>query len=238
MRAWLSLEALCALALADLGAARTYHTYLDLSRRPGLRRTVARPDGTLLKLALVENCTSVKAVAMDMDETLIGEVDVSDPDTQARLLTTELEVHGLTTWLFPDEDALARWQGPWKRGVHVDACAQPEDTHLTQAFDSLFSKLLPAARWRQRLLQVGDLRDSNEEDPARLLVQRHGLQGMVAAGSRPSESPETWRQGPPRSVAQSTFPWRAELSLPSSLVSGRRWTCCAWTRACQVPACC
>lgn len=104
MRAWLSLEALCALALADLGAARTYHTYLDLSRRPGLRRTVARPDGTLLKLALVENCTSVKAVAMDMDETLIGEVDVSDPDTQARLLTTELEVHGLTTWLFPDED--------------------------------------------------------------------------------------------------------------------------------------
>ncbi|CAE7302971.1 ABCG15 [Symbiodinium microadriaticum] len=212
MRAWLSLEALCALALADLGAARTYHMYLDLSRRPGLRRTVARPDGTLLKLALVENCTSVKAVAMDMDETLIGEVDVSDPDTQARLLTTELEVHGLTTWLFPDEDALARWQGPWKRGVHADACAQPEDTHLTQAFDSLFSKLLPAARWRQRLLQVGDLRDSNEEDPARLLVQRHGLQGMVAAGSRPSESPETWRQGPPRSAIDFSLEGGTELA--------------------------
>ena len=39
-----------------------------------------------------------------------------------------------------------------------------------------------------------------ETDPRE--VQRHGLQGMVAAGSRPSDSPETWRQGPPRSVAQ------------------------------------
>jgi len=212
MRAWLSLETLCALALADLGAARTCHTYLDLSRRPGLRRTVARPDGTLLKLALVDNCTGVKAVAMDMDETLIGEVDVSDADTQARLLTTELEVHGLTTWHFPDEDALARWQGPWKRGVHVEACAQPEDTHLSQAFESLFSKLLPASRSRQRLLQVGDLRDSNEEDPARLLVQRHGLQGMVAAGSRPSESPETWRQGPPRSAIDLSLEGGTELA--------------------------
>ena len=56
------------------------------------------------------------------------------------------EVHGLTTWHFPDEDllvwdrsrfetlhleaqdALARWQGPWKRGVHVEACAQPEES--------------------------------------------------------------------------------------------------------------
>eukprot|EP00439_Symbiodinium_sp_Y106_P038645 s4105_g4.t1 len=172
MRAWLSLEMLCALALADLGAARTYHTYLDLSRRPGLRRTVARPDGTLLKLALVDNCTGVKAVAMDMDETLIGEVDVSDADTQARLLTTELEVHGLTTWHFPDEDLLV-WD---------------------------------------RLLQVGDLRDSNEEDPARLLVQRHGLQGMVAAGSRPSESPETWRQGPPRSAIDLSLEGGTELA--------------------------
>ncbi|CAE7395451.1 ABCG15 [Symbiodinium pilosum] len=154
------------------------------------------------------------AVALDTEETIIGEVDVSDEEMQAKLLATELEVHGLTSWTFPDEEALARWQGPWKRkAVPSEACPQPEDTHLSHAFASLFGDLLPGARSSQRLLQIGNLRDSNAEDPARVLVAKHGMRGMVLAGARPSEAAESWSEGPSEAAIEVSIEGGVKLAM-------------------------
>ena len=45
-----------------------------------------------------------------------------------------------------------------------------QDTHLTQAFAQLYRHVLPSSISSKRLLQVGDLRNANEEDPARSLA--------------------------------------------------------------------
>mmetsp|Transcript_4661 Transcript_4661/g.10969 ORF Transcript_4661/g.10969 Transcript_4661/m.10969 type:complete len:172 (-) Transcript_4661:8-523(-) len=169
MKDWLFLVQLGLAFAADVSDS-TYHEYVDLSRRPGLRRTVARPDGTFLKLALVDNCTAVQALQLDAEQNPVGELDVSSRELQEELLGTELEVHGLRMWTFPQEAALARWQQPWKLGTRVSAqCPQPEDTHLTMAFSQIFGQLSPLAG-TARLLQIGDLGASQSTDPARHLA--------------------------------------------------------------------
>lgn len=75
----------------------------------------------------------------------------------------------------------------------------PDDTHLEQSTPELYEGafLAEAAPERAgRLLQLGGLYDSVEGDPARLLLSKFGLRGLVVAGLVPEGGPERgWQQG-------------------------------------------
>merc|ERR1711924_2190 len=49
----------------------------------------------------------------------------------------------------------------------------------------------------RKVLQVGGLYDPPETDPARIVLRKHGLLGLVVAGTVPERQPESgWQQGP------------------------------------------
>ncbi|CAE8626329.1 unnamed protein product [Polarella glacialis] len=63
-----------------------------------------------------------------------------------------------------------------------------------------------------RILQLGDLFDSKEEDPARALLERHALDGLVAAGRAPTSGPgNRWRQGASRADVKLSVEGGAQL---------------------------
>ncbi|CAE8586954.1 unnamed protein product, partial [Polarella glacialis] len=103
-----------------------YHTYVDPTSRPGLRRTVQRPDGSFLRLMLVDRGRAVWAFAMDEAGEVLGEIELS-PETHEQLLVTERQIHDVANWHVPDEEALAARHAFWRQGNQpAPTCAVPE----------------------------------------------------------------------------------------------------------------
>ena len=75
-----------------------------------------------------------------------------------------------------------------------------KDTHLEAAASELYEAAFLAleAPRSGRLLQLGGIGEQVEGDPAHMLLARHGLRGLVAAGNLPEGGPpvEGWTQGP------------------------------------------
>jgi len=169
-----------------------------------------------MRFTVTDRGKAVRAFFIHGDDgRVVGEADLSNPSMQQSMLVSERAVHGLGEWTGPDEETFKAYAEFWRIGTSSpEACAKPEDIHLTTTLEELYEAHFMAAgaassaQRTGRLLQLGDLSRSGHSDPARTLLRRYKLDGMVAAGSTPPQGPEDergWRQGerllqPPRSL--------------------------------------